>query len=94
MGGPRRVALEDKIGRIFIEFRSTKAVLAMRRRELIAQHGRGKVHTRRLVASLKEKRNADGAVTKKRAKTTTGDLVSDGNTPGTSSAKLAGETSR
>ena len=67
---------------------------ARRRRELIAQHGRGKVHTLRLVVLSKEKRNADGAVNRKKAMITAGDLVSNEKIPGTFSANLAGETSR
>ena len=80
MGGPRRVAGgargRDRAG--FVEFGSTKLVLARRRRKLIAEHGRGKVHTLRLAIPFKEKRNANGAATRKKATTTSGDLFSNG----------------
>jgi len=69
-------------------------VPARRRRELIAQHGRGKVHTLRLVVPFKEKRNADGAVARKKARISAGDLVSYGKIPNTFFANLADETSR
>ena len=67
---------------------------ARRRRELIAQHRRGKARTLRLVVPFKKKRNADSAVTRKKARITAGDLVSSGKIPDTFSASLAGETSR
>ena len=76
---------------VFIKFGSTKVVPARRRLELIAENGRGKVQTPRLVVQFKEKRSADGAVSRKRKGSTTGDLASNGKILGTFS--LAGETS-
>ena len=64
------------------------------RSELIARHGRGRAQTLRLVVPCEVKRNADGAVARKKAEITAGDLVSNGKAPGTFSANLAGETSR
>ena len=64
------------------------------RRKAIQSHGRGKVNTPRLVVLCKEKRNVDGAVTRKKVRLTTGDLVSFGNLPDTYSANLAGGSSR
>ena len=84
----------DEIERIFIEFRGIKVVPASRRRKSIAQHGRRKVHTLRLVVPSKEKRNADGIVTWKKARIAAGVLVSIGKIPGTYFANLAGGTSR
>jgi len=92
--GRWREAFEDETARVFIEFGSTRMVPARRRRELIGRYGRGKNHTLRLVAPFKEKRNAGGAVARKKAKITAGDLASNGKIPGTSPANLAGEASR
>ena len=92
--GGWREAFEDEIERVFVEFRSTKVVPASRRRTAIADHGRGKTDTLRLVVPCKEKRNAGGVVTRKKVRITARDLVSLGKIPGMYSAKLAGETSR
>ena len=69
-------------------------VPARRRREHIAQHGRGKAHTLRLVVPFKEKRNFGGAVARKKARIAAGDLVSNGKIPDAFSANLAGENLR
>ena len=69
-------------------------VPARRQRELITQHGRGKTHTLRLVVPFKEKRNAGGSVTRKKARNTAGDYVFNVKIPSTFSANLAGENSR
>ena len=69
-------------------------VPASRRRKTIAHHGRGKTHTLRLVVPCKEKRNADGVVTRKKVRIAAGNLTFFGKIPGTYSANLAGETSR
>ena len=92
--GGWREALEGKTTRFLVEFASTEVVPARRRRELIRRYGRGKVRTLRLVVPFKEKRNADGAVAKKKARTTAGDLASNGKIPAASPANLADETSR
>ena len=84
-------ALEDLNERVFNEFRSTKVVPVRRRCELIAQHCSSKAHTLRLVVSFKEKRSVDGAVTRKKARITAGDLISNGKIPDTFSANLAGD---
>ena len=73
---------------------SSSVVPASRRRKAIQDHGRRKAHTLRLVVPCKEKRNADGAAARKKARATAGDLVSNGKIPRTFSANLAGETSR
>ena len=57
-------------------------------------HGKGKVHTLHLVVPCKEKRNSDGEVTRKKARITAADLVSNGKITSTFAANLAGETSR
>ena len=87
-------ALEDESLRFFVRFGSTRVVPAKRRRELIAEHGRGKVHTPRLGVPFKGKHNADGAMARGNARLTAGGLVSTGKIPGTFSANLDGETSR
>ena len=53
-------------------------VPASTRRKAIENHGRGKVHALRLDVPCKEKRNADGDVTRKKARITAGDLVTFG----------------
>ena len=45
---------EDKSGRIFVYFGSTKVVPARRRREATKIHGRVKVHTLHLVVPFEE----------------------------------------
>ena len=66
-------------------------VPASRRRKSIQSHGRGKVHTFRLVVPCKEKHKVDGAVARKKMRLTAGGLVSLGKLSGTYSANLAGE---
>ena len=92
--GGWKEAFEDEIGRVFVEFRSTKVVPASRRRRAIQDHGRGKAHMLRRVLPCKEKRNVDGAEARKKVRLTAGDFVSFGKLPVKYSANLAGETSR
>ena len=89
-----REALKDEIARVFVEFGSTKMVPARRRRELIGKYRRGEIHTLRLVVPFKEKRNVDGAGTRKKARTTAGGLVSNEKIPGTFPANMACKTSQ
>ena len=63
-----------------MHFGSTKVVLASTRRNAIKMHGKGKAHTLHLVMPFKEKRNSEGEVTRKKARITAVDLVSNGRT--------------
>ena len=93
--GGWKEAFEDEIERCFVEIRSTKVVPACRRRKAIADHGRGKTHTLRLVVPCEEKRNAEGFMIRKKVRITAGDLVSFELIPDKYSANfLAGENSR
>ena len=56
-------------------------------------HGRGKVHTPHLVVPFKKKRNHDGEVTRKKARATAADVVSNGRIASTFEANLAGSSS-
>ena len=92
--GGWKEAAEDEIERVFVHFGSIKVVPATTRRDAIRKHGKGKVHTLHLVVPCKEKRNADGEVTRKKVRITAADLVSNGKIANTFAANLAGETSR
>ena len=92
--GGWKEAAEDEIERVFVHFGSIKIVPATTRRDAIRKHGKGKVHTLHLVVPCKEKRNADGEVTRKKVRITAADLVSNGKIANTFAANLAGETSR
>ena len=57
-------------------------------------HGRGKDHTPHLVVPFKEKHSSDGEVTRKKARVTAADLVSNKRIASTFVDSLAGGTLR